>query len=88
MRMISSLINFLSLSNSLLIDYPRSMGGKGMQLGKKSMQASLLETLKNEEGVREMAPQESISQQNSARQSSILAPSAQQQSAPNVNEEA
>ena len=61
-----------------------------MQLGKKSMQASLLETLKNEEGVREMEPQESISQQQSARQSASLVPSSiqQQSNKSNVNEEA
>jgi hypothetical protein len=33
------------------------MSGKGMQLGKKSAQASLFETIKQEEGVRELSPQ-------------------------------
>ena len=57
-----------------------------MQLGKKSMQASLLETLKNDEGVKEIATDESISQQHSVRPSSSMA-APQQTIVPPGNEE-
>lgn len=63
------------------------MGGKGMKLGKKSMQASLLETLKNDGGVQEMEPDESISQQNSARPSASSVPTYQHNVLPSANEE-